>query len=165
MTTPITDKIDNFYFRFFPVVLMSVFYAVIFDRLVRMQLAGLLGYGGAFVTSLFAITSLLYARARAVSDPLAMARRAKVADESLKASLIAVMGLGLTSYVFLGLMPDYPELPGHIFDKQQSHPRSGPLAAAFLCVLLFAVPTVVKMMSAIKWTVEDMGDKPGSEST
>lgn len=138
------DKLDALYFRFCPVLLMSIFFAVLFNKLSMMQLDGLLGYGGAFVTSLFAICSLLYARARAVTDPAEMAARAKIADESLKTALIAVMGVGITAYVFQGLVEDYPKRAGHVLDEKGAGPDLVPMLVAAACTTLFAVPVVAK---------------------
>jgi hypothetical protein len=155
------DKIDSLYFRICPALLMAAFFAVLFNKLSMMQLSGLLGYGGAFVTSLFAICSLMYARARAVSDQAEMALRAKIADDSLKAALIAVMGVGITAYVFLGLADDYPAQAGHILDKKGSGPAVVPILTAAVFITIFAVPIVAKMMSVVEMTVENMGLRVG----
>ncbi|MGG7604693.1 hypothetical protein [Massilia sp. BKSP1R2A-1] len=150
------EKLDSFYFRFFPVVFMTVFFATIVNRLAMMQLDGLLGASVAFTTSLFATCSLLYARARAVTDPAEMEARAKIADESLKAALITVMGLGVTAYIFAGLIADYPMRVGHILDKKGG-PEVTPALTAFACIMIFGVPVVAKMMHVVEETGKSMG--------
>ena len=152
------EKMDSLYFRWCPVVVMSAFFAVVLNKLAMMQLEGLLGFGGAFVTSLFAITSLMYARARAVTDQIEKAKRAKVADESLKASFIAVMGLAITAYAFLSLADDYPRRPGHMLEAKAATAHDiVPALVAFVCIAVFAIPTIVKILHVVEMTVEDMG--------
>lgn len=154
---PLMVKFDSFYFRIFPMLLIAVFFSVTLNSLSMMQLGGLLGYGGAFVTSLFAISALMYARARAVSDAEEMHQRARIADESLKAALLAVMGFGITSYIFMALANTYKARPGHFLDYKTGGPDLVPFYVASTCIVLFAVPIAVKIKLVVEMTVEDMG--------
>jgi len=156
--TPIIKKIDSFYFRTFPSLLMCIFLCTMFVKLSMMQLDGLLGFGGGFVTALFAMTSLMYARARAVSDASEMAIRSQIADESLKASFIAAMGLGIAAYSFMSLSETYLPRTGNPFDpKTPVDWDLMPTVFATLTTLIFAVPTVVKVLGVVEMTVENMG--------
>ncbi len=136
---------------------MSIFFATLANKLAMMQLDGLLQSGAAFATSLFAICSLLYARARAVTDPSEMEARAKIADESLKAALITVMGLGVTAYLFAGLAPDHLPRVGHILDTKAPGPELTPALTAAACISIFGVPVVAKMLHVVEMTGKSMG--------
>lgn len=157
--TPTIRKMDSFYFRIFPFLLMAIFLTVVPLRLSLMQTDGLLSFGAAFVTALFAMTGLMYARARAVTDAEEMKNRAEVADECLKAAFMAVMGFGVTSYIFLGLSDSYCPYTGPMTNLKDFNADGMPLLAAFLCTAIFAVPTVVKVNQVVDLTVKNMGLK------
>jgi ABC-type transport system involved in cytochrome bd biosynthesis fused ATPase/permease subunit len=156
--TTIIDKIDAFYFRVFPTALMMIFFATIFIKLSMMQLDGLLGFGGAFVTSLFALTALMYARARAVTDATEMAIRSKIADHCMRTAFIAVMGFGITAYTFMSLSASYPPSVGNPFGSKETNDLQAiPMLFASISMFLFAVPIAVQVVVIVEGTVENMG--------
>lgn len=155
--TPATNKMDGVYFRLFPLLLMAMFIAVVTVRLSLMQLDGLLTFGASFVTALFAMTALLYARARAVIDPTEMASRALIADESLKAAFMAVMGYGVTGFVFLSLSERYKPFVGPLPRFEDFQPDNAPAIWAFLCTVVFALPVMVKINLVVGMTAKNMG--------
>lgn len=156
-TMTVLRKIDVFYFRYFPLALTAVSLSVIPSKLAMMQTDGLLAFGGAFVTSLFAMTSLMYARARATADADEMLIRANVADECLKLSLLAVMAFIVTGFTFLALSEDYGPRIGHVLDSNGEGAETGPAIASFLCTTFFAVPIVAKINRVIEMIIDNMG--------
>ena len=122
-----------------------------------MQTDGLLAFGGAFVTALFAITYLLYARAHAAAAPIETNIRAKIADECLKLSLIAVMGYIITTFAFLNLAESYHPKIGHILNAKGEQPDSAPFWTASVCTTFFGVPVVAKITLVIQQTLENLG--------
>jgi len=157
------DKIDSFYLRWLPISLTIVILAVLPTRLAMMQTGGCLTTGAAFVTSLFGVTSLLYARARAAGEPDEIQARAKIADECLKLTLLALMGFAITSFCFLSLSEDYQERTGHVLNPK-TPPELQPAITAALCAFFFFVPIVVKMRIVIEMTVASLGLGPKGES-
>ena len=153
----VSKKIDSFYFRYFPWALTAVSLSVIPSKLAMMQTDGLLAFGGAFVTSLFAMTSLMYARARATADPDEILLRADIADEGLKLSLIAVMGLIVTGFTFLALSEDYSPRIGHILDPHGQGAEIAPGVASILCTTFFVIPIMTKINRVIEMTITNMG--------
>jgi hypothetical protein len=157
------EKIDSFYFRWLPLSLTMVILAVLPTRLAMMQTSGCLTTGAAFVTSLFGVTSLLYARARAVADPEETKARATIADECLKLTLLALMGFAITSFCFLSLSEGHQERVGHVLNPK-TPPEIEPAITASLCAFFFFVPIVVKMRFVIELTVANLGLGPKDSS-
>lgn len=156
--TTIINKIDAFYFRVFPTVLMIIFFSKISIKLAMMQLEGLLGFGGAFVTALFALTALMYARARAVTDTTEMAIRSKIADNCMRTAFIAVMGFGITAYTFMSLSASYLPSKGNPFGSEATNDlQAVPMLFAAISMFLFAVPIAVQVIIIVEHTVENMG--------
>ena len=137
---------------------MMIFFSTIFVKLAMMQLDGLLGFGGAFVTALFALTALMYARARAVTDAAEMAIRSKIADDCMRTAFIAVMGFGITAYTFMSLSASYLPSKGNPFGSELTNDLQAiPMLFAAISMFLFAVPTAVQVVIVVESTVENMG--------
>ena len=156
--TPI-DKIDSLYLRYLPIALTVVSLSVLSNKLAMMQLGGCFAAGAASVTSLFGVTSLMYARARTASDSQELEKRAKIADECLKLTLIALLGFTITAFCFFSLTEHHAERIGHIIDPK-TPPETEPAILAFLCALFFWVPIAVKMRIVIEMTVANLGLGP-----
>ena len=126
-------------------------------KLAWMQTDGMLAFGGAFVTSLFALTSLLYARARAVTDAEEMAARAAIADEAMRCAFVAVIGLAITAFTFFVLSDYYQprgQLPGRLKNWEFD---AAPGWASVICTLLFTVPILARLNLVVAMTVKSMG--------
>lgn len=149
-------KLDSFYFRFFPWVVVGSM-SVIIDRLSMMQTNGLAGFGGAFVAALFAITSVMYGRARASSEAKQIEVRSQIADECLILSLIGVMGLMVTFFVFFDLSERYMPRPGHLLSSGMNGPEILPTVSAFLCIIIFVLPMIGKIIHIVDATADDLG--------
>ena len=150
------DKIDNFYFRWLPPLLTAIGLSFLFVRLSMMQTEGLIAPGGAFVTFLVAMTSLLYGRARATTDQQETAKRSAIADECLKLSLFAAMGLVITAYTFVMLSESYLPRTGDPFGRDGGGAELAPMLAAFACLLLFGVPVFVKVRHVFEKVLENI---------
>lgn len=151
------EKIDAFLLHYLPNVILVIGLSVLPSRLMMMQTEGLLAFGGAFVTALFAITSLLYARARAAPDPDETAIRAKIADECLKLSLLAILGYVITAYAFLALSETYHAKLGHILNPAGDKPEFWPMITTTICAVFFFVPVAVKIKLVIEMTLQNLG--------
>lgn len=135
--------------------------SVLFGKLAMMQTEGLLAFGGVFITSSFAMTSLMYARARAVSAPEEANKRADIADECLRLTFLAILGYIVTAFIFLGLSENHCQRAGHFLDQSGKGAETAPLIAAWACSFFFAVPIFIKIRIIIAKTIENMGLMPG----
>ena len=152
----IIKKIDRFYFKLFPLCLITIGGSVGFAKLSMMQTKDLLGFAGLVLTFLFGLTALMYARARAVSEPSEMAKRAEAADECLKACVIASTGTCITAFAFFGLHQNYHEKLGHPLDPA-TPPDLIPMLVACGCMFFFFAPLFAKLSRVIELTSKDMG--------
>lgn len=139
---------------------MAIGLTVLPCKLAMMQTEGLLAFGGAFVTALFAATSLLYARARTAMESGEIFERAEIADECLRLSLLALMGYTITTFVFLDLAERYPRRVGHPLDLKGVTMDWAPAIWAAVCTYLFGVPIAIKIRLVIEGTMKNMGIGP-----
>lgn len=153
---PIMKKVDKFFFRYFSTVLLLSFVTVVLIKLSLMQTNHMFSFGATFVTALFGMTSLLYARARSVTEPSEISIRASIADESLKASFIAIIGFGVTSYIYIALAESYSAYTGPLRVWTDFNPDLVPALTSLICTLVFVVPTVVKVGYVVETTIKNI---------
>lgn len=148
-------KIDRFFFIIFPVCIAVIPITVLFTKLSMMQTDNMLSFSGAILTYIFGLTALMYARGRAVTDPVEMAVRAEAADECLKACIIASTGIVVTAFAFLVLQEDYTEKMGYPFQKGNA-PDVIPMMVSVFCLIFLLVPLISKMTRVIEITSKNM---------
>lgn len=142
-----------FYFKFLPSVLSCIVLSMAFNLLSLMQTKNMASFAAAVLTYLFALTALLYARARTTGDSEEIELRGHAADEALKVALIASVSMGLTAFIFFALGQDFKERPGHLLSG--AVPETQPLIGAIFCILLF-LPAIIKFERVIAMAWQDL---------
>ena len=151
-------KVDWFYFRAFPALFTCIVLATGMNKLALMQTEHLLSLGAAVLTYLFAMTSILYARARTATDPDVVLIRSLTADECLKTAVLASFATGVIAFVFFTLSQNHAAVNGHVLDGK-AVPETAPAIWAGISVLLF-LPITVKFEYVVSMIAQDLGLMP-----